>query len=261
MKIPGAMSPDEPVHACQRSRIWEGPEECGDKQIKNTKPPELRAATGTALGRASIAILSWLQLIASLSSSTMSPGTAHQPPGTSAHQLYLHSHICATAAACQPGGEPALPSGNIHSRHPPGLPPRTTRCLAAEAKGFSRAEWMGEPSDRAVPGCTPSWCKGRGCAAALAWARVKERCGQGERGFGSGVLLIIKTCETFVSSLALPLWMAARRLAQERRHVTVVLQWHQLLQTQRCWAPESGTLIHFWCFWCSSLEMSLPSSV
>lgn len=34
-----------------------------------------------------------------------------------------------------------------------------------------------------------------------------------EWGFGSCAMLIIKTCETFVSSLALPFWMAARGLA------------------------------------------------
>lgn len=38
-------------------------EERGDKQIKHTKPPKPRAAAGTALGRASAAAPSRLQLI------------------------------------------------------------------------------------------------------------------------------------------------------------------------------------------------------
>lgn len=65
-----------------------------------------------------------------------------------------------------------------------------------------------------MPGRGLSWCAGRDCARTLAWAAAGEGCEQVELGFGSCAMLIIKTCETFVSLLALPFWMAAHRLAR-----------------------------------------------
>lgn len=118
---------------------------------------------------------------------------------------------------------------------------------------------MGERSGRAVPGRSPSQPTGSGCATAPAWARVRERSGQRERGFGSSAPLIIKTCETFVSSLALPLWTAARGLARGRRRAAVALRRRGLLPVQRCRAPESGPLLRSRCSRCSGPERSLLS--
>lgn len=174
----------------------------------------------------------------------MSPGTATELPGTSALRLYLHMHICAAAAACQPGGEPARPSSNIHSHHPPRLLLCTTHCLTAEARSFSQAKRIGELSD-ALPARLSSERSGRGVPRCTCGPEPGRGVGRGSWGFGSSTKLIIKTCETFVSSLALPALDCCLRAGTG------------CSEHDGAGHLQSSVLTHCRCSRCSKLEASL----
>lgn len=147
-------------------RLGRARQECGNKQIKGTKPPELSRAEQPCCPEQAVPDHPTCPRLPLLQQNE--PWHGHQPPGTSAPQPSLHSHICATLLLPALGtalgtASPACSS----SRHPPGLLPCTTLCLAAEDKSFCCSEGMGELLECSMPGCAPPL----GCGTREARAR------------------------------------------------------------------------------------------